>query len=104
MSNILYTSIIGCRVHPGREADFMAAFEACGMLRRPRAIAGFVSGQLLQQHDDSTRFTVVALWRTPEAYAEWGRKSQAGVEEESLRSLSDCLAELTPGKLFGPIS
>lgn len=101
---MIYTSIIGFRVHPGREADFAAAFEACGMLIRPREIAGFISGQLLQQQDDATRFTVIALWRTPEAYAEWARRSQVGADEKALRALSDCLADLTPGKLFAPIS
>ena len=95
-----YTSIIEFHIHPGREADFVRAFNASGMLVRPRAIKGFVGGQLLQDRGNLSRFTVIATWLTPEAYAEWGTKSQIGADQEALRTLADCIAELIPGRLF----
>ena len=98
-----YTSIIEFRIHPGREADFIHAFDASGMLVRPRAIDGFVGGQLLQERTNPTRFTVIATWRAPEAYVEWGEKSQIGADEQALLMLRDCIAELTPGRLFSAV-
>jgi heme-degrading monooxygenase HmoA len=102
MTETLYTSIIHFRVHPGREKDFVTAFHACGMLKRPRDIAGFVSGKLLQQNDDPASFSVVAHWRTPKAYAEWGRMARVGVEETALEAFLGCIADVTVGKLYAP--
>lgn len=95
-----FTSIIEFRTHSGREADFIRAFNACGMLDRPRAITGFIGGRLLQDRENPMRFTVVATWSTPEAYTEWGAKSQIGANPQALRLLGECIAELTPGRLF----
>jgi heme-degrading monooxygenase HmoA len=96
-----YTSVIEFRIHPGREADFVRAFYASGMLDRPHAIDGFGGGRLLQERENPMHFTVIATWRTPQAYAEWGEKSQIGADKQALLMLQECVAELIPGRLFG---
>lgn len=104
MTGPTYTSIIEFRVHPGREDDFIAAFADCGMLERPRALPDFVSGELLRQADDPACFVVIATWRTPAAYADWGRLSREGVDARSLGALAACLVDMKPGRLFAAAS
>lgn len=100
MTTPIYTSLIAFSTHPGREADFIAAFAECGMLSRPEAIQGFVSAQLLQQSDDPTEFAVVGLWRSPEAYAAWQKVSQSGAPQVALLALASSVARTGPGRLF----
>jgi heme-degrading monooxygenase HmoA len=94
-----YVSLIAFRVHEGREQDFVARFEAAGMLSRPRAIEGFIAGELIQHLEVRTRFAVVARWRTPGAYAAWQTVAQIGAPPGSLRMLAECIADTQPGEL-----
>lgn len=100
MTEAVYTSVIEFRVREGHARDFVAAFHACGMLERPHALDGYLSGELLQQEDDPACFIVIAHWRTPDAYAEWGRLSRTGVDPQALAAFAACLVDIKAGRLF----
>lgn len=93
------TSLITFRVREGREAAFVAAFDACGMLTRPRAIDGYVSGELIRQCEDGRNFAVIAHWTGPQACAAWRRVARS----EALREFVDCLESTAPGTIWTPV-
>jgi heme-degrading monooxygenase HmoA len=99
-----FVSLISFKVHPGREADFIEAFIASGMLSRPREIEGFKSASLLRQRDDPTRFAVTARWDAPDAYAAWQDVSESGAPRSALIKLAECIAETAPGQLYETLS
>ena len=97
-------SIIRFTVKPGREADFESAFEASGMLSRPRAIEGFLGAQLLRSHDAPREYYVIGNWSSAEAYALWQEASLAGADTTSRAALIDTLDNPRPGRLFHTVS
>lgn len=97
-----HISLIFFRVHAGRAEEFLQAFQECGMLTRPEAVEGFISADLVRQHDDPDQFAVVARWESREAYAVWQAVAQRDAPKESLLRLGQCVSETTPGQLYFP--
>lgn len=93
-------SVIRFKVKPGRQADFEAAFADCGMLSRPRAVAGFIEAQLLRGLDGSPEYLVIGSWASVEAYRTWQGVSAVDAPKEPLARLVDTLQDPAPGSLF----
>lgn len=97
-------SILRFDVQAGREADFENAFEASGMLTRPKAVAGFLGAELLRSDDSPTEYYVIGRWASAEAYAQWQQVSLEAPDARSTASLFDTLVDPRPGRLFSAVS
>jgi len=92
-----YRSHVEFRPKPGREAEFVAAFHACGMLTRPQEIPGFVVAHLYR---DDAAYVVIGEWETRESYAAWRAVAQRGAPADALRALGASIDAVTPGRLL----
>lgn len=97
-------SLIRFTVKPGREADFEAAFAACGMLTRPRAIAGFVEAELVRGLEDPAEYLVIGRWADQAAYAAWQARSLEGVTAAQRQALLDTLLDPLPGAAYAVVA
>ena len=99
-----FRSLIRFNVKPGKEAEFEAAFDKAGMLRRPKRIAGFIDAELVRSIGDPVEYFVVGRWESEQAYADWQTVSQAEAPPDALATLSDVLTDRMPGRLFAPVA
>lgn len=104
MSAKRITSLITFRVREGQGEAFIAAFGACGMLSRPRAVAGFAGAELLRQCGDGRNFAVIARWDSAQAYADWRRVARSGAPPEALRALAACIESSTEGLAWAAVA
>lgn len=93
-------SVIRFTVKPGREADFEAAFAACGMLTRPRAIEGFVEAELVRGLENRGEYLVIGRWADQAAYAAWQARSLEGVTAQQRQALLETLVNPRPGGAY----
>lgn len=92
-----YRSVIEFTVKPGEERAFLQAFEAAGMLTRPKGIPGFVNAELAQ---NGSTFIVIGYWITADAYAGWQRVAQAEAPVGAIKALANIIETTRPGRLF----
>jgi len=97
-------SVIRFTVKPGREADFEAAFVACGMLSRPRAIQGFVEAELVRGLENRGEYLVIGRWADEAAYAAWQARSLEGVTAAQRRALLETLVDPRPGAAYALVA
>lgn len=93
-------SVIRFTVKPGREADFEAAFAACGMLTRPRPVAGFIQAELVRGVTAPGEYLVIGRWADQTAYEAWQARSLEGVSPELGRALLETLVDPKPGAAY----
>jgi heme-degrading monooxygenase HmoA len=93
-------SILRFQIHPGREADFEAAFDAAGMLTRPRAVEGFVDAELSRSLAMPNEYLVVARWASADANSAWPPVSLAEAPPAALAALLATLVDPRPGETF----
>lgn len=97
-------SVIRFTVKPGREADFEAAFAACGMLTRPRAVAGFIEAELVRSITAPGEYLVIGRWAGHAAYEAWQARSLEGVSPELGRALLETLVDPKPGAAYAVVA
>lgn len=97
-------SVIRFTVKPGREADFETAFAACGMLTRPRAIAGFVEAELVRGLENRCEYLVIGRWADQAAYAAWQAVSMQGVTAAQRQALLETLVDPRPGAAYAVVA
>ena len=93
-------SVIRFTVKPGQEAEFEAAFAACGMLTRPRAIEGFVEAELVRGLENPAEYLVIGRWADQAAYAAWQACSMEGVTGQQRQALLETLVDPRPGAAY----
>jgi heme-degrading monooxygenase HmoA len=97
-------SVIRFTVKLGREAEFEAAFGACGMLTRPRAIAGYLEAELVRGLENPAEYLVIGRWADQAAYAAWQARSLEGVTAEQRQALLDTLVDPRPGAAYAVVA
>ena len=93
-------SVIRFTVKPGREAEFEAAFAACGMLTRPRAIEGFVEAELVRGLENPGEYLVIGRWADAAAYGAWQARSMEAVTAQQRQALLETLVDPRPGAAY----
>ncbi|MDI1366240.1 MAG: antibiotic biosynthesis monooxygenase [bacterium] len=97
-------SVIAFQVHPGREAEFEAAFEAARMLSRPNQVDGFTGAELIRCLDEPTHYMVLGGWSSEAAYREWQGRSIQDAPVEALQRLFATLTDPSPGRIFSVVA
>lgn len=98
-----FRSVIRFQVKPGKEAAFEAAFDQCGMLRRPKKIAGFIDAELVRSIGEPIEYFVLGAWQSEQSYADWQAVARPEADPAAIAALDDTLVERKPGRLYASV-
>lgn len=97
-----YVSIARFDVKTGAREAFLQAFEATGMLSRPKSIPGFRWAKLAESVDGS-EFVVLGEWDSQDDYAAWQAISLRALDKSLARTFVATFQDPQPGKLYRTI-
>ena len=95
-----YTSIAWFKAKVGREADFVEAFHAAGMVTRSTALEGCRDITLFGSVDGTNQFFVIGHWDSKESYALWQEKAVAEAEPGAIERMLETVERNRLGVLM----
>lgn len=99
----VYTSVAWFKAKEGRNADFVAAFHAAGMLSRSSVLEGCLDTCLYESADGSNQYFVIGHWDSKESYALWQTMAVPEAPEGSIERMMETLEHNRLGVLMLPV-
>ena len=102
MADQTLTSVLWFKIKPGMNAEFEQAFADCGMLERPRVIAGYRGATLHRSITQADEYFVLGTWDSEDDYSAWKAIASDGAPPDALARLARTIDTSTTGSLLRP--